>query len=578
VIREVLAGVTFVGRAFVVNDWYITAYEPIHDANHKVIGMLHVGVPQKGLVDLRRAIMSIVIGKTGYAWVLDGSGRYVISKNGRRDGELLAGQPRLADARIDELLRRAKALDEGEILEHVYIWSNDPERDAPRTKVSYVMYFEPWDWLIGAGTYREEFLATSRQVGEIGGRSNLVLLTVLIMALVATLLTWLVISRGIARPITETNRNLSHTVAALEDRTLEMMTLNQMGDLLQACNSEEETHDVVANACHRLWPQGSGFLALFDEEAGVLRTVGRWGDVDGEPTEFGQDQCWAMRRGKAHPVSDPRVGPVCEHVRRAPCGYVCVPMSAQGRVLGTLYLRPGREECPRGVAMERLIGRYTGQMASVLERYAPSLMAIRLRERLRMQSIRDPLTGLFNRRHMEETLDREVSRAQRHGTTIGVMMIDLDHFKAFNDRYGHEAGDGALRALGELLRQSARGEDIACRLGGEEFVLVLPGISAEHAGRRADQLREKINLERFSDEQGRALRLSASFGVAVFPEHGPTIDKTLRAADVALYQAKAQGRNRVVLARAAGTDQAGSGEHNVASIESLKGKTLAEGD
>jgi diguanylate cyclase (GGDEF)-like protein len=255
-------------------------------------------------------------------------------------------------------------------------------------------------------------------------------------------------------------------------------------------------------------------------------------------------------------------------------------MSAQGRVLGTLYLRPAREECPQGAAMERLIGRYTGQMASVLERYAPSLTAIRLRERLRMQSIRDPLTGLFNRRHMEETLDREVSRAQRHGTTIGVMMIDLDHFKAFNDRYGHEAGDDALRALGELLTQSARGEDIACRLGGEEFVLVMPGISAEHAGRRADQLRAKINLERFSDEQGRALRLSASFGVAVFPEHGPTIDKTLRAADVALYQAKAQGRNRVVLASAANTDQAESGEHNVASIESLKGKgkTLAEGD
>ena len=177
-----------------------------------------------------------------------------------------------------------------------------------------------------------------------------------------------------------------------------------------------------------------------------------------------------------------------------------------------------------------------------------ALANIRLRETLRHQVVHDALTGLFNRRYLEETLEREIYRGRRKGASLGLIMLDLDHFKHFNDTYGHEAGDNLLRTLGKFLASRVRQEDVACRYGGEEFVLILPEASQEMVKQRAEDIRRGFaKLQVF--HRGQVMEsVTVSLGVAMFPDHGATGRDVLRAADDAMYRAKAQGRNRVVVA------------------------------
>lgn len=169
-----------------------------------------------------------------------------------------------------------------------------------------------------------------------------------------------------------------------------------------------------------------------------------------------------------------------------------------------------------------------------------------LRDRLREQSIRDVLTGLYNRRYLEETLGRELILAEREGRAVSVIMADLDHFKKVNDLYGHLAGDEVLRVFGDLLKRHARGSDIYCRYGGEEFLLVLPGMPKEIAVKRAEQLRSETAAAPVNYGAS-PIVVTASFGVATFPHDGQSSDQLIGAADSALYAAKAAGRNRVAL-------------------------------
>jgi len=187
-------------------------------------------------------------------------------------------------------------------------------------------------------------------------------------------------------------------------------------------------------------------------------------------------------------------------------------------------------------------------LESFAEQVGLSLANIRLREELRAQSIRDPLSGLFNRRYLEETLHRELVRATRCKLDLGIMMLDLDHFRVFNDTFGHDAGDAILREVGHLLSHNPRSEDIPCRFGGEKFVLVLPGAGLETMRERAEQLRSGImgiELPSGSDPSG---RITASLGVAAFPYHGSTPQSLLDAALAALNKAKKNGPNQVAVA------------------------------
>jgi diguanylate cyclase (GGDEF)-like protein len=169
-------------------------------------------------------------------------------------------------------------------------------------------------------------------------------------------------------------------------------------------------------------------------------------------------------------------------------------------------------------------------------------------EKLREESVRDILTGLFNRRYLEETLAREVKRADRKKYSLGLIMIDIDHFKKINDTLGHAAGDAFLKEFGQLLKSQVRQYDIACRFGGEEFVLMLPEVPMDLAKERAENLREKTKQLRVKYEEHTLDPITISLGVAVFPEHGATGEAVLKAADEALYKAKREGRDRVVAA------------------------------
>jgi diguanylate cyclase (GGDEF)-like protein len=191
---------------------------------------------------------------------------------------------------------------------------------------------------------------------------------------------------------------------------------------------------------------------------------------------------------------------------------------------------------------------YSAWPPTVAGQIALSLASLQLRETLRDQSIRDSLTGLFNRRFMEESLDRELQRARRKKRSLAVLFLDLDHFKRFNDAFGHDAGDTVLRRIAEVFREHFRGDDVVCRYGGEEFAIILPESNATNAARRADLLRaeaRKIEIR----HQGQILNaVTFSVGVASFPENGSTGEEILRAADQSLYQSKADGRDRVTVA------------------------------
>jgi diguanylate cyclase (GGDEF)-like protein len=188
-----------------------------------------------------------------------------------------------------------------------------------------------------------------------------------------------------------------------------------------------------------------------------------------------------------------------------------------------------------------------GQLARAFDDMAGALQ--QREQRLQEQAISDSLTGLYNRRYLNEFLPRELARSGRNAMPVAVMLIDLDHFKRINDSFGHEAGDIVLAAVGNLLKGKVRGSDIACRYGGEEFALILPETGAEPAARRAESIRVAIAALELRHAGELLEKLTAAFGIALFPDHARDTDDLLRVADVALYSAKGAGRNRVVIGR-----------------------------
>ncbi len=350
--------------------------------------------------------------------------------------------------------------------------------------------------------------------------------------------------RQVEQQLKEANDKLTGGVAELQAHEQETTLLNDMGEMLQSCLSVEDAYGVVGQFAEKIFPQQSGVLFVLNGARNFFEEVSVWGQPARAETEFASEVCWTLRRGRSYLVDDPNNRLICQHLGLARDGakfvpHVCIPMTAQGETFGVLHIQ-GRT----GQSMEELETR-AGPMAA---RVALALANLRLRESLRSQSIRDPLTGLFNRRYMEETLERELHRAARHQHPLGVIMIDIDYFKRFNDTFGHETGDVLLRELGTFLRANVRSEDVPCRYGGEEFIIILPEASVLDVQKRTMVLRDGIKSLKIQRHGQIIGPITVSQGVASFPEHGASAGQLLRAVDAALYKAKRGGRDQVVVA------------------------------
>jgi diguanylate cyclase (GGDEF)-like protein/PAS domain S-box-containing protein len=342
------------------------------------------------------------------------------------------------------------------------------------------------------------------------------------------------------------NQELAEKVQELEQRSKEISLLSEMGSRLQSCKDATEAFVEIGNVAEQLFPKWSGALCITSASRTAVETVSDWGMGAGGERVFAPDECWALRRGQPQSFRRGERTAPCRHIDPAQVTEsLCVPFMAQGEALGivSLQMRAGQdqhENAPRSsVEQER-------RLAAVLaEQVALALGNLKLRESLKNQSICDALTGLFNRRYMEESLEREFSRASRNKTALAIVMMDLDHFKRFNDTYGHQAGDSLLRAFGDLLKRNTRGQDIACRYGGEEFALVLTDTTLNGALQRSEILRQQVK-QMSVEYAGQLLgAVSISMGVALFPDHGVSMGDVLRASDQALYCAKREGRDRV---------------------------------
>lgn len=334
------------------------------------------------------------------------------------------------------------------------------------------------------------------------------------------------------------DREMRRRRAAELTRERELSNLLEFGQRLQACRDLSEAYEVVREFGARFFEGCVGFVSRVAPEAAVARRETGWGAAAllGEPS-FAPAECGALERVEGSEWRGPASG--CRHFGAVPPGTtLCVPLPANAEPHGALHLSSALSIRDDVVQRACIVG----------EQIALALSNLELRRTLIEQSISDPMTGLYNRRYLEETLPRELARAKREDRALSLVLIDIDHFKRINDTFGHDVGDDVLKAIAVLLRAQTRTGDIASRLGGEELLVVLPGANIAQATAKAESLREMIAALEIRAQDRPIGPVTASFGVSVFPFHGGTAHELLKNADKALYAAKSAGRNRVLAA------------------------------
>lgn len=366
---------------------------------------------------------------------------------------------------------------------------------------------------------------------------------------------------AIAVTLQQAAGKLSTSAADLEHRNRQMALGAEMLQALGTVSSMEETADIISVYCARILPGLAGALYLYRNSRDLLEPRLSWGPKAGLEQPFEPIDCWALRRGQPHHASGP-TDLCCAHYRddgaaltaaadeRRSHGTgvfaqrLCIPLVTHGEVIGMLHLASLAGLDSPGSAQAGVMPQQ--EAIRLAEQISLALSNVKLRETLLRQSIIDPLTGMYNRRYMDETLGRELPRAERKQQHLSVIMLDLDHFKRINDTYGHDAGDFVLKSVAMEINRNIRESDLACRFGGEEMILILPECDLETAVQRAETLRLAIGSLAL-DHGGRPVgTITASFGVATFPQQAHDGSSLLQVADEALYQAKHGGRNKVV--------------------------------
>ncbi|MES2498052.1 MAG: diguanylate cyclase [Pseudomonadota bacterium] len=323
-----------------------------------------------------------------------------------------------------------------------------------------------------------------------------------------------------------------------EDRRIKDFIARMM-HRMQGCDVEAELADVVACYAPQIFPDLAGHIFVYDHAGGRLASIGRWLEPDLSLVDFAPSFCWGLRRGHTHRSNAAGEDICCQHIRDVDgrdC--LCVPLMAQGGTVGMLYFE-GKGDARYG---ERAI-----YLDLISENIGLALANIQLRAMLGALATRDPLTGLSNRRHLDEVLNVERALAESQGTPLACLMIDIDHFKRFNDEFGHDAGDLVMQHVAQVLKSHCRERDLPCRYGGEEFAILLPTRDSAAAAERAEEIRRTIRKVSLA-YRGRSLPpVTVSIGVAAYPVEADA-GSLISVADGALLVAKESGRDRVVIA------------------------------
>ncbi|NOD48318.1 diguanylate cyclase [Ruegeria sp. HKCCD5849] len=321
----------------------------------------------------------------------------------------------------------------------------------------------------------------------------------------------------------------------------EVRLLGELNEWLQSSRSLDELFDMVSRFMTHILPEAEGSVYVYSNSRDVLDGCASWNGGT-HKSHIHPEGCWGLRRGRTYEFGASEIDFVCEHAEpHDGRPYFCFPILAHGETVGLLHLRAlaGRDACFHK-------SRKLAQLCA--EQISMAIANVRMRDQLHDQSVRDPLTGLFNRRHLTETLRKSISRSQKTGAALSLIAVDVDHFKKFNDTHGHDAGDMVLRAVGAALEQGCDRDEVACRIGGEEFMLILPDNTPEDAVTRAEQLRQAVEAVTVRYGEKALPRITISVGVAHYPKHGTMPQDLMRAADDALYAANDKGRNQVEVA------------------------------
>lgn len=345
-------------------------------------------------------------------------------------------------------------------------------------------------------------------------------------------------------------KNLKMQLLESSRHTKELKLLKDITDALQISSSLEDASAPIATYCEMLLPGTSGILYLSKDSEKNITQFSSWGRRAPKMHVIPFNHCVSLQQGLPNYLSGAGYGEGCQHVKKlytkSPGSVdLCLPIVDQSKILGLLSVHDYHKLSPSEADHKKTLL----FLETLVNQLSLSISSIKMRDLLKDQATRDPLTNLFNRRYLEETLQRELHRAQRHSAPVSIIMIDIDHFKNINDTYGHEGGDEALTNIALLLQKYYRKSDVACRFGGEEFILVLPEMTLNIATQRAEQIRAAAESLRLS-YRGKAMNgLTISLGVATYPQHGSSMQALISAADKALYRAKNLGRNRVEVAQ-----------------------------
>ncbi|HFV9244115.1 TPA: diguanylate cyclase [Enterobacter bugandensis] len=332
---------------------------------------------------------------------------------------------------------------------------------------------------------------------------------------------------GLARQRLEKERDADWAIREL---------LARMTQRLQGCENFDDVINVAELFAPNIAPGIAGRLYVFDRDPWQMRCVAQWLSPADDEATFPPDACWAVRRGQSHPPVNGEPDVACYHLPESQAeSALCVPLIAQGEAIGLLSFQ--------NITPENAPARaYLELMAEAL---GLALANQRLRDALLEKALFDPLTGLRNRHHLEDTLHTQMTQAMRNGEPLSCMMIDIDHFKSINDRFGHEAGDQVIKNVATIVQRAAHDGGLAFRYGGEEFLVLLPGAGEAEAHACAQKIYNGVHALSLRYGLTEIGPVDVSIGIASYPEHAQS-DNLLRAADVALYRAKELGRSRIV--------------------------------